>query len=215
MIFCFPSGPFETNAYLVSDETTKKACVIDPAHGSFAPIQRQLKESSLEIEALCLTHSHWDHMGDAALFLDAYPTIKLFVHPLDMENVLQPGSDGIDLLLPFVPPDEERLCFYQASLSIGSMGWEILHTPGHSPGSVCLFQPFDTILFSGDTLFSGTYGNTDFPTSSKSDMVASLLMLSTLPDEVRLYPGHGESSLLHRQKPWMRALAKRFHDRLG
>lgn len=210
MIQCFPSGPFETNAYLISDATTRKAWVIDPAHGSFSRIQKQVQEFSWEIEAVCLTHSHWDHVGDAALFLDANPSIRLFVHPLDLENVLQPGSDGIDILIPFVPPDEKRISLYDTSLSVGAMRWEILHTPGHSPGSVCLFQPFQKVLFSGDTLFSGTYGNTSFSTSSKSDMIASLLMLSVLPDDVRLYPGHGEDSLLQRQKPWMQALAKRF-----
>jgi len=94
-------------------------------------------------------------------------------------------------------------------MSWGSNRLEILHTPGHSPGSVCLFDPIHKVLFSGDTLFSGTYGNTTFPTSSKQDILVSLLMLSTLPDDVQIYPGHGESSLLKRQKPWMRALAER------
>jgi len=209
MIYRFPSGPLDTNAYLIADEKSLKAFVIDPSPGSFATIQKQLKASKLTLEAVCLTHSHWDHISDSSLFLNQFPNISLYVHPLDLENLLFPGSDGIELGVPFSPIPRERICLYGNMVPFASTRWEILHTPGHSPGSVCLFDPIHKILFSGDTLFAGTYGNTIAPTSSRRDMLVSLLMLSTLPDDVQIYPGHGEGAFLQKQKPWMRALANR------
>jgi glyoxylase-like metal-dependent hydrolase (beta-lactamase superfamily II) len=210
MIFQFPSGPLDTNAYLITEEKSELAFVIDPAFDSFSVIQKHLKDLNLTLVGICLTHSHWDHVGDASLYLDAYPKASLFVHEQDLENLLHPGSDGINLPMAFPPIPRDRISLYETQLSIASTTWEILHTPGHSPGSVCLFDPIRKVLFSGDTLFSGTYGNTIFPTSSKTDMLVSLLMLSTLPDEVQIYPGHGEGSVLKGQKPWMRALSQRY-----
>ena len=209
MIYAFPSGPLDTNAYLIVDETTKKAFVVDPAPHSFPIIQKKIDEESLTLEGVCVTHSHWDHMADATLFLKAYPYLFLYVHKDDVENILHPGSDGIPLGVFVQPLSDERIRFYDTSLGFGNHRWEVLHTPGHSPGSVCLFDPEQKILFSGDTLFSGTYGITHTPYGSKKDMMASLLMLSTLPDEVQVYPGHGETCTLGRQKPWIRAVAGR------
>ena len=202
-IYTFPSGPLDTNVYLLVDDLSYSALLIDPGFGSFETIQTWLKDKQIHLEALCLTHSHWDHVGDAILFLSSYPELKLCVHPLDQDNLLHPGSDGIMLYIPFSPLPKERLSFYPPSMSVGQNQLQVLHTPGHSPGCVCLFDPSQKLLFSGDTLFQGTYGSTGFPTSSKRDLLLSLKKLLALPDETVLYPGHGPRTTLQQEKPWM------------
>ena len=203
MIYSFPSGPLDTNAYVFVDDESQEAFIVDPGFGSFASIQKWLQRKEIVIQALCITHSHWDHVGDIHLFLDAWPKLPVYVHPLDQDNLEHPGIDGIPAMLPGTSISKTHLHPYPNQVEIGSFCWHAIHTPGHSPGCICLFEPNLKLLFSGDTLFQGTYGLTSLPTSSKRDMVLSLQKLSTLPEDTIVYPGHGPSTTIGKEKSWI------------
>lgn len=203
MIKIFPSGPLDTNVYLFIDESTQLACLIDPAPSSFEKVFQWCAENKVTIKAMCITHSHWDHIGDIHLFLDEFPALFIFAHPLDQDNLIKPGFDGIDAMVSSKPILKSRIQSYPMPFEIGASTFQVIHTPGHSPGCVCLFEPTKKVLFSGDTLFHGTYGLTSLPTSSRRDMFLSLQRLATLPEETIVYPGHGRPTTIGKEKPWM------------
>lgn len=182
----FPSGPFETNAYVVACERTHVAAIIDPAPGSADAIMAFLQEKKLTPKLILLTHSHWDHIADASRF-----QLPIWVHEADAPNVRLPGSDGLPLF--FSIKGVEPTSFLQEGqvIELGDLRLKVLHTPGHSPGGVCFYEEARGVLLSGDTLFKGTIGNLSFPTSNPEAMWTSLDKLARLPPKTRVFPGHG------------------------
>ncbi len=197
----FPSGPFETNAYVIACDVTKSAAVVDPAPDSFQAITNYLTKNHLKLVAVWLTHTHWDHIADVPKFKDKYQ-VPVYVHKLDAPNLERPGSDGLmpEFFLMMkgasqgVKPD--RFINDGDTLALGSITFVVMHTPGHSPGSVCLYCKELNVLMSGDTLFKGSIGNLSFPTSQPDLMWPSLQKLNTLPKETKVYPGHGASTTI-------------------
>jgi glyoxylase-like metal-dependent hydrolase (beta-lactamase superfamily II) len=185
-----PSGPFATNAYIVGCDATRRAVIIDPAPGSSDAIGKILTQKELTPVAIWLTHSHWDHIADASILKKLY-NIPVFVHSEDAPNLQDPGSDllpcwiTIEGIENFTPIKEND------TLTVGDLTFHVIHTPGHTPGGVCFYCPEEKILFSGDTLFKGTIGNISFPTSRPKLMWPSLKKLSLLPNDTKVYPGHG------------------------
>lgn len=209
-IKAFPSGPFSTNAYVVACSVTRDAAIIDPAPDSFPEIQKFLDEERLKARKILLTHSHWDHIADVEQFKKHY-AVAVYVHPLDAPNLQRPGSDGLPCgqSIPAVQPDvllEEGM-----PVTIGMMTFYVLHTPGHSPGSVCFYSPGQHVLLSGDTLFQGTIGNLSSPTSQPSLMWPSLDKLAQLPPETRVLPGHGSETTIAAESSWL-PFAKKLFD---
>lgn len=207
----FPSGPFSTNAYVVACAQTRQAAILDPAPDSFSEIQTFLANQQLNAQKILLTHSHWDHIADVRQCKDHYH-IPVYIHPLDAPNLEQPGADGLPcwLRIPTVQPDvllEEGM-----EVPVGQLKLRVLHTPGHSPGSVCFYEPKEGILFSGDTLFQGTIGNLSFPTSQPDLMWPSLAKLAQLPPETRVFPGHGSATTLAAESSWL-PYAKNLFDK--
>lgn len=153
-----------------------------------------------------LTHSHWDHIADLHLWKE-HCQAEVWVHPLDAPNVETPGADLLPSLISFpgVKPDH----FFKDQEEFAVFGTKalILHTPGHSPGGVCIYFPEKNVLFSGDTLFKGTIGNTSFPTSDREAMRHSLEKLATLPDNTSVYPGHGPETILG-EEFWIKNMKK-------
>ncbi len=196
------AGPLETNAYLLGCEQTKKGIVIDPGKGSTERLLLLIKKHDLVIEGIYLTHSHFDHIADVAR-LKKEKGWPVYIHKEDAGNLKDPGSDGIPNMfgLEGVMPDgyledgEER--------NLGNMQFLVIHTPGHSFGGVCFYFVKEKALISGDTLFRGTYGRTDLPTSSPEKMKASLEIIRCLPDDVNVYPGHGGPTTIGREKKWL------------
>ncbi len=197
----FTSGPLETNAYVVGCDKTKKAIVIDPAPGSFDAIQSFLKKSQLTLIQIYLTHSHFDHIGDLARLQKEYE-VPVFVHEKDAGNVLNPGSDGLPLLVEVVSALVNGYLEDKQEVEIGHLKMQVIETPGHSPGGVCFHIPEQNVLFSGDTLFQGAMGNLSLPTAKAADMWISLERLSHLPSETEVYPGHGPSTTIGHEA-WM------------
>jgi hydroxyacylglutathione hydrolase len=199
----FPSlGPCATNGYIAISATTKEAVVIDAPSESFALISAYLEQHQLLPKLLLLTHSHWDHIVDAKLWKDHYGT-SIAIHSLDVSNLHKPGTDLLPC--PFsIPPLREDILLEEGSIvEVGDLVFQVIHTPGHTPGSICFYEKEKGILFSGDTLFKKSIGNLSFPTSQPHLMQESLNKFLSLPPQVRVYPGHGQSTTIQEEATWI------------
>jgi len=185
----FPSGPLETNAYILADKS--EAVVIDPAVESFVTIRDFLRGKNLKAKEIWLTHSHWDHIGDASLF-----ELPVVVHAADKGNLEKPGSDQVPCWVAIAPVPAARFLKDQEELKVGDAVFRVIHTPGHTPGGVCFYCADKGLLISGDTLFKGTYGRVDLPTGNPADMKRSLATLQLLPRETQVFPGHGPATTI-------------------
>jgi glyoxylase-like metal-dependent hydrolase (beta-lactamase superfamily II) len=202
LIKAFPSGPFRTNCYLLSSSSSNEAVIVDPAPNSASEALEYVQEQGNILKAIWITHSHWDHIADCSTVLASYP-IPVLVHKHDAENLIHPGSDGIPLSTPIQSISSPTTLNDNDILSFGNTSWQVLHTPGHSLGSVCFYNAEEGILLTGDTLFKGTMGNVSFPTSSPFLMGQSLLTLSALPPSTKVFPGHGRSTTIGDEHNWM------------
>lgn len=206
----FPSGPFETNAYVVACPLTKEAVLIDPAPNSSQSIISFLEEHRLTPKKILLTHSHWDHIGDVAILKAKYK-IPVYIHERDVPNLEKPGSDGLPSWLDIRGVKPDFLLKEKDKISIGNLTFEVIYTPGHTPGGVCFYSPNEGVLISGDTLFKGTIGNLSFPTSRPDLMWESLAKLSKLPSETKVYPGHGPMTTIGSES-WLSRAEDLFGD---
>jgi glyoxylase-like metal-dependent hydrolase (beta-lactamase superfamily II) len=197
----FPSGPLSTNAYVAACAITKAAVIIDPAFDSAEPIYAYLKEHNLICQSILLTHSHWDHIANVFQIKKAL-NIPVYVHSLDALNLENPGADQLPCPLSISGVKADFFYDDRSPLPVGNLNFQIIHTPGHSAGSVCLFEPNHHILFSGDTLFKGTIGHISFPTSQPHLMWDSLRKLAELPPMTKVYPGHGPSTTIGKES-WL------------
>jgi len=195
IIQAFPSGPLETNAYVVACPHTHQAVIIDPAPGCTAAVSGFISDKNLTPIAILLTHSHWDHIADVAK-LKALYKIPVSIHPQDSPNLIKPGFDQLPCWISFdgIHPDgylEEGNVF-----DVGDYHFQVIHTPGHTPGGICFYCPKEHLLISGDTLFKGSMGNISFPTSIPKMMWISLKKLAKLPPATRVFPGHGPNTTI-------------------
>lgn len=202
MLAIFPSGPLTTNAYVLHCPVTKKAAIIDPAPESAEKIIAFIEKEHLIPEKLLFTHSHFDHIADAATLLKKYP-IKSWIHELDAPNLIKPGSDGLPQFMPIEPLNPDFFLEEGTPLLLGNLKIEVIHTPGHSPGGVCFYLPEYALLIAGDTLFKGTIGNLSFPTAEPDLMWQSLKKLAKLDPKTKVYPGHGPSTTIG-EEPWLK-----------
>lgn len=197
----FPSGPLTTNCYVVVCPVTKQTAIVDPAPESAATVIDFISKQALIPNKILITHSHWDHTADTKKLLKKYK-IPVLIHALDAGNLEHPGSDGLPcwLDIPEVTPSE--LLKEGDIITVGTLVFEVIHTPGHTPGGVCFYCKDQQLLLSGDTLFQGTIGNLSFSTGRPSLMWGSLKKLAKLPPETRVYPGHGPSTTIGAE-PWL------------
>ncbi len=194
-IHAFPSGPFETNAYVVACSETSKAAIIDPAPESTDAIVKYLTENQLSPEKILLTHSHWDHIADTAELKRRYH-IPVYIHPQDTPNLEKPGTDGLPTFIAIEGVKPDALLNEGDTTTVGSLEFEVIHTPGHTPGGICFYCKKEGVLISGDTLFKGSIGNLSLPTSEPDVMWDSLDKLAKLPSETKVYPGHGSDTTI-------------------
>jgi hydroxyacylglutathione hydrolase len=197
----FPSGPFETNAYVVSCPITKETAIFDPAPNSSESLIAYVTENHLTVQMILITHSHWDHIADVSKIKDHY-YIPVYVHTLDALNLTKPGSDGLPYWISLVGVKPDKLLTDGELINLGSLQFKVIHTPGHSPGGVCFFCESEEVLFSGDTLFRSSIGKLSFPTSEPDKMWESLSKLARLPGTTKVYPGHGPSTMIGNEK-WL------------
>ena len=184
-----------------------KAVVIDPAPGCAEKINRALHHKKMTMEAIWITHSHWDHIAGCSELLQGR-SVPVVVHALDADNLTHPGTDGIPSWVKVEPVKAVTLVRDGDALTLGSSAWKVLHTPGHSLGSVCYYHQEKGWLFSGDTLFKGTMGNISFPTSAPALMNDSLKKLCTLPEDTIVLPGHGPATTIGAEREWMEVVIR-------
>jgi len=184
---CLELGDYQTNCYIVYQEGSSSCCLIDPGYEADV-ILAHLEQKKLTPEAILLTHGHFDHVG-AVRDLAAETGCSIYIH--EKELALPPMMTNGRLHYTHV---------YDISqpLQIAGICFHVLHTPGHTPGSVCLAA--ENCLFSGDTLFAGSCGRTDFPGGSWEQIQQSLKLLRAIPDDLLVYPGHGNATTLAREK---------------
>ena len=198
-----PFGPWETNAYLVWDGRSPDALVLDPGMGAAAPLIARVAENELRLHLIANSHGHVDHIFDNAP-LKAASGAPLAIHPDDAYRLDGRNSYGFEV----EPATADRELREGEQVTIGDLVFDVLHTPGHTEGSVCLYEERRALLLSGDVLFAGSYGRTDLPGGSDEAMLASLTRLaSDLPDGVRVLPGHGPETTIGRERPWMDRIA--------
>jgi len=184
-ITVLPLGMLQTNCYILTEGD--RCLVIDPGDEP-EKVLGFLEKHGLTLEAVLLTHGHFDHVG-AVKTLAAETDCRVFLCEKDLSL---PGAMTAGPLYhtDFYGEGDKR--------TLAGLEFEVLHTPGHTPGSVCL--RFGEHLFSGDTLFAGSCGRTDFPGSSPADMIRSLSRLSQLEESLKVYPGHGGSTTIGEEK---------------
>ena len=193
-------GPISTNVHVLADPVSREAIAIDTATPSLAWIADELASRSWTLKLIVSTHGHWDHIGDNKAVAD-HTGADVAVHPLDRDRLEHPDPLSAPFDIPSSVPAVELA--EGGLIRFGSLRLRVLHTPGHTEGSVCLLAEDDGALFSGDTLFAGGWGRVDLPGGDPAAMVESLVRLTTLDDPVRVLPGHGPSTTVGRERPWL------------
>jgi glyoxylase-like metal-dependent hydrolase (beta-lactamase superfamily II) len=193
-------GPIATNVHILADPRTREAIAIDTAIPSLAWIADELAARDWTLKLIVSTHGHWDHIGDNAA-VAAHTGAEIAVHALDRERLTNPQP----LFAPFdIPPSFPAVEVAEGGLiRFGEVRLRVLHTPGHTEGSVCLLAEDGDLLFSGDTLFAGGWGRVDLPGGDPDAMVESVARLSGLEDPVAVFPGHGPATTIGRERTWM------------
>lgn len=191
----FSSGPFKTNAYLLGCTKKKIGVFIDPAPDSRAHLTNAANIHDLTITSIFLTHTHWDHIGDVTS-LKKDLNLKLYLHPSDAPNMRHPGADKLPLMFHIEGAEPDELLEEGQKLKVGDLQIEVIHTPGHTQGSLCFYLSKENTLLSGDTLFRGSIGNLSLPTANPNAMWSSLKKLAKLPPQTKVYPGHGPSTTI-------------------
>ncbi len=191
----FSCGPISTNAYVVACTETQAAAIIDAPPSSLATLSDCITKHALRLEKLLLTHSHWDHTGDVAAIKKEYG-VPVYVHEADAANVRKPGADGLPMFFPIEAVEPDHFLAEGDVVELGNLRFEVIHTPGHSPGGICFYEASQKTLICGDTLFQGSIGNLSLPTADSTAMWPSLDKLAKLPPQTRVYPGHGPSTTI-------------------
>jgi glyoxylase-like metal-dependent hydrolase (beta-lactamase superfamily II) len=190
-------GPLQENTYIVGDEATRQAMIIDPGDEPDR-ILDEIKANGLEISAIIFTHAHFDHIG-AAGDLKKETGAKIFMHKNDKETYSLAkdqaafwGFEIDDIPMPdeFIDEGDE--------VQVGNLNFKVMHTPGHSKGSICLVG--EGIVLTGDTIFQGSVGRTDFPGGSIDELRKSFKRLIELPEEMQILSGHGPETTVGREK---------------
>lgn len=195
----FQGPPLPTNTYLVADEETKKAIVIDPSKDTTVQILREAEKNNFKIIYIVNTHGHWDHITENHE-LKELTKAQILINKNDSKKLI----DMKEQTFPFKihPSKADSFLNDNDELKLGKLNFKILHTPGHTKGSVCLYEKNEKVLFTGDTLFTGTHGRTDFEDGSQEEMNNSLRKLAKLPKDITVYPGHGETTKIIKFISW-------------
>lgn len=197
----FPSGPYATNAYAIICSVTNQMAIVDPSPGSTDAILKYAEAKNAIPDKILLTHSHWDHIADVS-HLKSHWNIPVYVHAEDAGNLIDPGSDGIPLRVDIVGVQPDFFLKDGEVIQVGEQKFQVIHTPGHSPGGVCFYCKEQGVMLSGDTLFKGTMGTLAVPTAQPNLMWKSLKRLSQLPAETIVFPGHGARTTIGAE-PWL------------
>ncbi len=201
----FQFNPLETNCVVLWSDGNPRCAVVDPGMSSpegAARLTSFLREKELVPEAILLTHGHFDHVWGVSRLLESFP-VPVYMHPADKDIMSQitGGFRGMENSFQFLRRRFATEDLHDAQkLDLSGAGWTVLHTPGHSPGSVCFYAPEENLLLSGDTLFAGSIGRTDLSGGDYDALMHSIReKLLVLPGETDVIPGHGQPTTLARE----------------
>ncbi len=196
-------GPVMTNVYTVYNEESKEAFIVDPSDSAKVLIG-QLEERGLKLKAILLTHAHFDHIGAVNDLKGYCPEAKVYVGEVDEEMLSDPGlnlSEAFEGNPVIVRAD--KTVRDNEVISILGMDIKCIHTPGHTSGSISYYAEDIKTVFSGDTLFSGSVGRSDFPTGNENTLLKSIEeKLFTLPEDTSVLPGHDSLTTIGREKKY-------------
>lgn len=196
-------GPWETNAYLVWDGRSPAALVLDPGMGAAQPLVERVAANGLRLHLVANSHGHIDHIFDNAPLMRETDA-PLAIHPDDAYRLDGRNNYGFEIEVVTATRDLVE----GEQVRIGDLVFDVLHLPGHTEGSVCLYEERHALLLTGDVLFASSFGRTDLPGGSEEQMVASLSRLARdIPVGVRVLPGHGPETTIERELPWLRRVA--------
>ncbi len=218
-IDCYVLGPWQTNCYVIRDQNEANTdCWIVDAGFQPQPMIQAIKDAGLNPVMLIFTHAHIDHIAGAKEICDAFgDQLPLLIHPSEKDFLSDPtlnlsASAGYTITAP--PAD--RFLEDGDQLDFAGFKWDIIHTPGHSPGGITLYQAESKVALVGDTLFQESIGRYDFPTSNGPQLFASIRdRLFALPEDVTAYPGHGPSTTIGHERvanPFVGNAAYPFED---
>jgi len=195
-------GAYETNSYVLRGSETAADCLVIDTGLDVGGLIDFLQEQELNPVAIVLTHGHADHIGGVAALRSRFGDMKVHIHKLDAEMLTEPQANLSAMTgAPFTTDPEDFSLQEQSVIDLAGIELLVLHTPGHTPGGICLYSKENGVAFVGDTLFAESVGRTDFPGGSTSQLISSIReKLFTLPDETKVYPGHGPATTIGHEK---------------
>ena len=195
-------GDFLTNCYILRNSQHANDCIIIDPGLQPQPLLDFLQNNNLKPLAVILTHGHIDHVAGLSDLKQNFPEIKVHIHKLDAEILADPNANLsllADASLTAQPPD--NLISDNDIIDIAGINLTVLHTPGHTPGGISLYSKEDELVFTGDALFAGSIGRTDFPSGDTDLLLKSIKQkLLTLPEDTDVYPGHGPKTSIKKEK---------------
>ena len=194
-IYSYPLGQLQANCYFLIKD--KSLLLIDPGDSADF-ILEEVQRRNLDLQGIVATHGHFDHIMAVGEIQLSYPHLPLYLHKEDLFLAKRLKETAAYFLgfEPYTIPIQSTSDLTPGSMNIGDFSFEVIHTPGHTPGSCSLYFKEEGKLLSGDTLFSGSVGRYDFKYSDKGDLLKSVEKLLQLPEETAVYPGHGEDTLI-------------------
>ena len=195
-------GEFENNCYIVRNNDSAAECLVIDTALDVRELPAFLDQHKLSPVAVILTHGHIDHIAGVNALRKKFPSILIYIHKLDSEML---GDANVNLSLmagnPFTAGKADHLIDEGDTIDKAGIRLRVIHTPGHTPGGICLYSEKDGIIFVGDTLFAGSIGRTDFPNGDMRQLIEGIKhKLLVLPDDTIVYPGHGPETTIGREK---------------
>ncbi len=195
-------GSYQTNCYILRRDEDAKDCLIIDTGMRAEPLVEFLTTEDLNPIAVILTHGHADHIIGLDLLGQKFPQTSVYIHKLDAP-LLTESEKNLSLLAggPFETEPADHLLEENQTISLAGIELKVIHTPGHTPGGICLYSEKENLIFVGDTLFEGSVGRTDFPGGNTEHLINAIKeKLLPLPDQTIVYPGHGSTTTIEQEK---------------
>ena len=193
-------GALQTNCYLLYDQESQSAVIVDPAD-DVSKILQELNFLHAHLQEIWITHAHFDHIGAANSLASVFNQVPIALHPDDLPLWKMDGGAPLFGLPIKAGPEPQKLLSHNCNLNLGNYTFKVLHVPGHTPGHVVYYCAEQNVLLSGDVLFKGGVGRTDLPGGSWQQLMNGIRQhLLILPDETLVYPGHGPETSIGKEK---------------
>ena len=197
----FVVGPVQTNCYFVINETTGETLVIDPGASAKALAQRA-RADQLKPVAVLLTHGHFDHAGGAEEFAREFD-IPIYIHEQERDTLTDPEINASWMMGRQEVYHADHFLKDEQEIDLAGFHIRVLLTPGHTPGGCCYYFPYNEVLFSGDSLFCGSIGRTDFKKGNMAQLVRAIKeKIMVLPDRTTVYPGHNDITSIEHERAY-------------